>query len=98
MTISQAVLDSLLTWAVIGMLGLIGSLVILVWQQLNAKINLIDTRLRSLGHEDRDIRSQLSGVMDALLEHVNATKEGGLKDENMRLKWMVDSLQNQKKP
>lgn len=97
MTISQAVIDNLLTWAITGLLGLLVSLLLLVWRQLVSKIELIDTRLRTLGHEDRDIRSQLSGVMDALLEHVSATKNSGLKEENMRLKWMVESLQGQKK-
>ena len=75
------------------MLAAIAALAGLVWAQLNNKIENLNIRLRTLGHEDRDIRNQINGVMTTLVEHLSNTEnKQALEDENTRLKWMIKSI------
>ena len=39
-----------------------GALLMIIWQSLNR-------RLRTLGHEDRDIRNQLHGILETMESH-----------------------------
>ena len=71
-----------------GIVGAISGLILFMWRSVNA-------RLRTLGHEDRDIRSTVNGVMTLLVEHLTVS-ESDLAKENERLKWMLSSLGNKR--
>ena len=60
MTLSIGGLEAglILTVAMAGLSGY-GILLVVMWQSLN-------NRLRSLGHEDRDIRNQMHGILEVL--------------------------------
>ena len=71
-----------------GIVGAIGGLILFMWRSVNA-------RLRTLGHEDRDIRSTVNGVMTLLIDHLTVS-ESDLMKENERLKWMLSSMGNKR--
>ena len=48
--------------AIVAALTGYGVLIMVIWQSLN-------NRLRSLGHEDRDIRNQIHGLLEVLDAH-----------------------------
>ena len=97
MPISEDLLGNLMSMIATGMLTLIIGLIGLLWKQMTAKLGSVDARLRTLGHEDREIRSQLHGVMTTLIEHLNDESKVQLKAENDRLKWMIESLNEESK-
>lgn len=62
MTITiDAMFAGLLLTVIITAMGAYGTLIVIIWQSVNR-------RLRTLGHEDRDIRNQLHGVMEVMLD------------------------------
>jgi len=87
------ILTTLLLYFAGVMFAAIAALAGIIWVQLNNKIEGLNTRLRTLGHEDRDIRNQINGVMTTLVEHLsNADNKIKLEEENTRLKWMIKSV------
>lgn len=63
----DAMYAGLLLTVIIAAMGVYGTLIVIIWQSINR-------RLRTLGHEDRDIRNQLHGVLEILLD-ANKSRE-----------------------
>lgn len=60
-TIDAAFAGLLLSVVVMALAGY-GALLVVIWQSVN-------NRLRTLGHEDRDIRNQLHGMLETMEAH-----------------------------
>lgn len=71
LTIDAVYLGTILSVILAAMAGY-GVLLVVIWQSINH-------RLRSLGHEDRDIRNQIHGVLETLESHHKGTLEAVMK-------------------
>jgi len=69
----------------ITIISVFSALLTVIWRSISA-------RLRTLGHEDRDIRGQMHGIMLTLTGHLSDEAKDTLKSENDRLKWMIKQL------
>ena len=102
MEITQEFLVQVLVW-ILGALSAVAvvffTLIVFTWRNLHAMFRKmgddINARLKTLGHEDRDIRGQVSSVMTFLVEHLTNEKQSSLKEENTRLKWIIEEFKSQ---
>ena len=99
MEITQEFLVQGIVW-ILGGLAVVATvfftLVVVMWRHLNSMGlrmgDKIDARLRSLGHEDTNIRGQVNAVMTFLVEHLENEAKGKLEEENTRLKWIIKTM------
>lgn len=90
MEVSQEFMVQLIAGFALGIVSIFTGLLAIMWKSISA-------RLRTLGHEDRDIRGQMHGIMVTLTEHLSDEAKTSLKTENSRLRWMLETLGNKRK-
>jgi DNA integrity scanning protein DisA with diadenylate cyclase activity len=92
MTVSQEFIITLALQIAGGLLALISILVAIIWNSLIKKLDRMEAttidRLRTLGHEDRAIRSQVHDIGQSLERH-SLSLVTDMAAENDRLKWLL---------
>lgn len=86
--------ETMATWIIGILIAFLTALLGVVWRQINNKLDDVNKRLRTLGHEDRDIRSQMNGIFILLTEHFGDEQRKQLEAENSRFSWIIENMKD----